>query len=404
MQTNWYTYRGPLLLGALVIYYIWLILGTVNSVNENVFSSDNSLDFVSPNDEDRAVKLEVHPFDEARVSRIKANLDMKSLHIYNVSEVGRGENLLHSWSDDELLRTALKSDRRAMKQMFSKGITRADIQEKIAFMFLVERDLGLEPLWARFLSGNGNRYNIYVHTNPSQPVLLKGVFRGRTIPGMEVEPNSPAFAAAARRLLANAVLGDPMNEWFVLMSDGSLPLHSFDEIYKTLGSTNKSFVEIKTRKTPFLWNRYISRGLHALEPEVSWADFTMGSKWWIMRKRHTLMILEDKKYWNKFSLPCHVDHRKCAPEEHYFSTVLSLLDKNGTTGKPVTFQSDKAGLESDRPATFRCSQINGTFFLKLQSRDQGQWLFAQKFSAICKEKLLALTRKFYLPRRTDVDD
>ncbi|KAL2653132.1 hypothetical protein R1flu_021260 [Riccia fluitans] len=154
--------------------------------------------------------LALHPFDEARASRNKANLDMKSLHIYNVSEVGRGENLLHSWSDDELLRTALKSDRRAMKEMVIKGITRADIQEKIALKFLVERDLGLEPLWARFLSGNGNRY---MHTNPSQPVFLEGVFRGRIIPGMEVEPNSLAFAAAARRLLANAVLGDPMNEW-----------------------------------------------------------------------------------------------------------------------------------------------------------------------------------------------
>ncbi|KAL3684465.1 hypothetical protein R1sor_002487 [Riccia sorocarpa] len=404
-ETNWHTYRGPLLLVALVIYYIWLIIGTENSVKKSVFPSDNLLDFVSTDHAELGAigsKLEVHPFDEGRASLIKVKLHTKPGDMHNASEVRRGTHLSHAWSDDELLRTALRSERLAMKQMAGQGITLADIQQKIAFMFLVERDLGLEPLWARFLSGNENRYNLYVHMDPSQPGVLGGVFRGRAIPGKEVQPNTPAFAAAARRLLANAVLGDPLNEWFVLVSDGALPLHSFYDMYEKLESTKQSFIEINTRKTPLLWQRYISRGLHALEPEVSWADFRMGSKWWILRKRHALMILEDKRYWNKFTLPCLADNKKCAPEEHYFSTVLNLLDKNGTTGKPITFQYDKGGLQSDRPTTFRCSQINGTLFSQLQSKNQ--WLFAQRFSTICKEKLLLTTRKIYHSRINSLTD
>lgn len=149
----------------------------------------------------------------------------------------RGVGLLHAWADSELLLRAVTSE---AGQQISPSRT-----PKIAFMFLIRKDLPFAPLWNRFFKGHEGLYNVYVHMWPLRlPAFQKskGVFWGRLIPSQEGKRLTPGLIADARRLLANAMLDDPANEWFALISESCVPIHGFQHVYKTLASTNKSFV------------------------------------------------------------------------------------------------------------------------------------------------------------------
>ncbi|XP_019053642.1 PREDICTED: uncharacterized protein LOC104599475 [Nelumbo nucifera] len=110
--------------------------------------------------------------------------------------------------------------------------------KKLAFMFLTTSDLPFAPLWECFFLPNqtqqqNNRtklFNIYIHANPSshydQP--FSGVFFGRTISSKPTQPFTPSLVSAARRLLTHALLDDPSNAMFSLLSP-SVPLASHTE-------------------------------------------------------------------------------------------------------------------------------------------------------------------------------
>jgi hypothetical protein len=168
---------------------------------------------------------------------------------------------------------------------------------KIAFLFLTNSDLSFAPLWEKFFHGNRHLYNIYVHADPSVKITPPGgVFQGRFIThAKKTERASPALISAARRLLATALLDDPLNSYFALLSQHCVPVHSFRFVYKflfrntlrlttmkeTLSSppvpTYQSFIEILSDE-PTLVDRYNARGEDVMLPEVPFEQFRVGSQ------------------------------------------------------------------------------------------------------------------------------
>nr|DAD28987.1 TPA_asm: hypothetical protein HUJ06_030455 [Nelumbo nucifera] len=110
---------------------------------------------------------------------------------------------------------------------------------KIAFLFLTNSDLFFAPLWEKFFDGNQHLFNIYIHADPSVKLNPPGgVFQGRFIAGKKTQRASPTLISAARRLLATALLDDPTNSFFALVSQHCIPLQSFQFVYHSLRSAS----------------------------------------------------------------------------------------------------------------------------------------------------------------------
>ncbi|XP_073290838.1 glycosyltransferase BC10-like [Primulina huaijiensis] len=274
---------------------------------------------------------------------------------------------------------------------------------KIAFLFLTNTDLHFAPLWQLFFRNNEPLYNIYIHADPSSKITPpEGVFSGRFIAAKKTQRANPSLVSAARRLLATALLDDPLNSYFALVSQHCIPLHSFKFMYNSLflkpiadpsPSTPmyRSFIEILSHE-PQLWDRYVARGKNAMLPEVPFDRFRIGSQFFVLTRQHALVVIRDRRLWRKFRLPCFkVD--SCYPEEHYFPTLLSMEDPDGCTHHTLT-RVDWTGSIGGHPHTYRHVEVSSTLIDQLRTSNSSySYMFARKFSPECLQPLLDIAEK-----------
>ncbi|KAJ4890123.1 hypothetical protein Rs2_29871 [Raphanus sativus] len=254
---------------------------------------------------------------------------------------------------------------------------------KIAFLFLTNSDLTFLPLWERFFKGHQHLYNAYIHADPSSPISpISSSINAKLIPAKKTARASPSLISAERRLIARAILDDPNNLYFALVSQHCVPLHSFPYIHNHLFSSDhpqRSFVEILSDE-PFLPRRYAARGVNAMMPEIPYRDFRVGSQFFVMAKRHALVVIRERKLWRKFRLPCVVDEGSCYPEEHYFPTLLSLEDPRGCSNFTLT-RVDWTGSVGGHPHTYGADEVSPRLIRALRrSNSSLDYFFARKFS------------------------
>ncbi|KAK7272266.1 hypothetical protein RJT34_28754 [Clitoria ternatea] len=281
---------------------------------------------------------------------------------------------------------------------------------KIAFLFLTNSDLHFSPLWDLFFqNANNNLFNIYVHADPYVNLTrpLSPLFH-KFIPAKRTFRASPTLISATRRLLATALLDDPANNYFALLSQHCVPLHSFSYVYRSLfisptfDSSDpdssrfgvrlryKSFVEILS-DSPKLWKRYVARGRFSMMPEISFEQFRVGSQFFTLTRRHALLVVKDRTLWRKFKIPCYRDD-ECYPEEHYFPTLLSMRDSDGCTKYTLT-KVNWTGTVNGHPYTYRPAEVSPELILRLrQSNHSESYLFARKFTPDCLEPLLRIAK------------
>ncbi|CAA0822763.1 Core-2/I-branching beta-1-6-N-acetylglucosaminyltransferase family protein [Striga hermonthica] len=281
--------------------------------------------------------------------------------------------------------------------------------EKLAFMFLTTTHLPFAPLWeSYFARAPKSEYNIYVHADPrfNRTANFPGVFSGRVIRSKPTRRHTPTLAAAARRLLAHALLHDESNSMFLLLSPSCVPIHSFRFTRRFLAGSNQSFIEI-LKDEPRAYVRWAARGVDAMLPEVEFADFRIGSQFWAVVRRHARDIVGDTRLWSKFRLPC-LEDATCYPEEHYFPTLMSMVDPSGCVpctlthvdwrgghgGHPRMYKADEVGrelimgLRSSRPRYGDEGPGGSNSTVGLRRRDP--FLFARKFSPACLDRLMAI--------------
>ncbi|WOK97098.1 hypothetical protein Cni_G05806 [Canna indica] len=276
---------------------------------------------------------------------------------------------------------------------------------KIAFLFLTNSDLTFAPLWERFFHGHERLFNVYVHADPASRLLLPPTqsFRGRFIPAKSTQRASPTLISAARRLLAAALIDDPANAFFAVLSQHCIPIHSFRFTYRALLADpgarpsltsgrrrRRSYIEILSGE-PGLQDRYVARGEDVMMPEVPFDKFRVGSQFFVLARRHAVMVVRDRRLWKKFKMPClksMVD--SCYPEEHYFPTLLEMRDPEGCTRYTLTRVNwtDSVG---GHPHTYRPPEISGNMIKNLRtSNSTYSYLFARKFSPDCLDPLIKL--------------
>ncbi|PHT54196.1 hypothetical protein CQW23_08658 [Capsicum baccatum] len=265
---------------------------------------------------------------------------------------------------------------------------------KIAFLFLTNTDLHFAPLWDRFFAGHDGRFNIYIHADPSARILRPGgrVFKGRFIAAKRTQRASPTLISAARRLMATALLDDPLNSYFALVSQHCIPLHSFYFIYNSLFTSQfpeyQSFIQILSNES-YMWDRYVARGERAMLPEVPFDRFRFGSQFFVLTRRHALVVIRDRRLWRKFKMPC-LNNDSCYPEEHYFPTLLSMEDPKGCTHYTLTHVNWTESVDG-HPRTYLPSEISPELIYKLrESNSTYSHMFARKFSPDCLKPLMKI--------------
>lgn len=273
---------------------------------------------------------------------------------------------------------------------------------KIAFLFLTNSDIKFAPLWEKFFNDSINPvdphlYNIYIHSDPFVKISpLLGVFKDRLIPAKRTQRSSPTLISAERRLLAHALLDDPSNTYFVLLSQHCIPLHSFSYFYKFLLDTQKlsrkmefpSYIEILDESDSLL-DRYNARGKNVMEPEVKFEEFKVGSQFFALTRKHSLMVIKDRKLWRKFKRKC-INVESCYPEEHYFPTLLSMEDPKGCTKYTLTNVNWTDSVDG-HPHTYYPPEVSAQLIYDLRvSNSTYSYMFARKFSADCLNPLMEL--------------
>lgn len=275
---------------------------------------------------------------------------------------------------------------------------------KIAFLFLTNTNLHFAPLWELFFLNNEPLYNIYIHADPTSEIVPPGgVFSGRFISAKKTQRAAPTLISAARRLLATALLDDPLNSYFALVSQHCIPLHSFQYVYNYLFVKSisdppsssfpmyRSFIEILSDES-ILWDRYIARGKDVMLPEVPFDRFRGGSQFFVLTRQHSLVVIRDRRLWRKFKLPC-LNVHSCYPEEHYFPTLLSMEDSDGCSHYTLT-RVNWTGSVDGHPHTYGPAEVSPRLIEQLRiSNSSYSFMFARKFSPDCLEPLLDLAEK-----------
>uniref|UniRef100_A0A9I9DA43 Core-2/I-branching beta-1,6-N-acetylglucosaminyltransferase family protein n=3 Tax=Cucumis melo TaxID=3656 RepID=A0A9I9DA43_CUCME len=282
---------------------------------------------------------------------------------------------------------------------------------KIAFLFLTNSDLHFAPLWIRFFPNSSDLYNVYVHADPSINITRPGgPFLGRFIVSKRTYRGSPTLISATRRLIATAMIDDPANAYFALLSQYCIPLHSFSYVYNSLFSSTtfdststpselthlgvrirfKSFIEIVSKER-HLWKRYNARGRFTMMPEVPFEKFRVGSQFFVLTRKHALVVVNDRTLWRKFKIPCQSSD-DCYPEEHYFPTLLSMRDLSGCTQYTLT-RVNWTGTANGHPYTYRSSEVSPMLIHQLRKSNYSEsYLFARKFTPDCLRPLMAIAK------------
>ncbi|TKY58135.1 acetylglucosaminyltransferase protein [Spatholobus suberectus] len=295
----------------------------------------------------------------------------------------------------------------ALFKMATRMKARPTRPNKVAFMFITTTPLPFAPLWESYFTQNPttkNLFNIYIHSDPtfSYHPPFSGAFHNRVIPSKPTKRFSPTLAAAARRLLAHALLHDASNSMFVLLSPSCIPLHSLNFTYHALVRAGKSFIEILANETT-AFDRWAARGPHAMLPEVRLEDFRVGSQFWALTRQHARLVVNDRVLWPKFNAPC-VRRYTCYPEENYFPTLLNMWDPRGCVPATLT-HVDWTGSVDGHPRTYEAWEV-GPDLIRRMRKDRPRYgdgdgdgdgdgrrdpfLFARKFAADALQPLMRI--------------
>ncbi|VAI12641.1 unnamed protein product [Triticum turgidum subsp. durum] len=176
--------------------------------------------------------------------------------------------------------------------------------------------------------------------------------------------------------------------FFALLSQSCVPLLPFPALYRTLLTDNnagrhrrhRSFIEILDSE-PTLHARYYARGDNVMLPEVPFDRFRVGSQFFVLARRHAVMVVRDRRLWNKFKAPCLVKEKdSCYPEEHYFPTLLDMQDPDGCTKYTLT-RVNWTDAVGGHPHTYQPEEVSGDLIRELRkSNGTYSHMFARKFA------------------------
>ncbi|HRN78019.1 MAG TPA: beta-1,6-N-acetylglucosaminyltransferase [Candidatus Dependentiae bacterium] len=160
---------------------------------------------------------------------------------------------------------------------------------KIALLFLTIANIYHEPYWKQFLQGNESNYSIYIHAK--EGISADSFFKPYELPS--TVPTTWANTMKAQILLLKQALQDPLNEKFIFLSESTLPLRSFQQIYSIIMATDTSIFNYVPNPHQHIQNHlYNRRSLKDIPAEFRYKC----SQWVILNRKHAGKIINDSYY------------------------------------------------------------------------------------------------------------
>lgn len=240
---------------------------------------------------------------------------------------------------------------------------------KIAFLFLIVDHVFHEDYWKKFFVGHEDKYSLYVHAKHG--IMKSGFFKPHLLPLFV--PTRWEHTMNAQIELLRAALKDPLNRKFVFVSESTLPLQDFDDVYASFMS--HPYSQFLTMKNPHLkpgvalFN--VRRGIRGIPRKIQQKH----TQWIMLNRKHARLLLENAQFL-KESVYC--------DNEHYPGTILAL---HGCLKEIVQHDFTyvnwaKPGANGKVPFTFTNLFDDSQSILLKQAIGSG-FLFARKFDENC---------------------
>jgi hypothetical protein len=247
---------------------------------------------------------------------------------------------------------------------------------KLAFLFLVRDKIYYEELWQKFFTWQvlPSEFSIYVHTRSDFSFENTSFFYQKDI--STKVPSTYRLTLMASRELYREALKDPLNAYFLLISEHCIPLHSFRAMQFSLFYTGKSVIDACTsRLESYRYVDYLS--LHGVNRSI----FRESSQFVALTRKHAEIFALENEYIRIFE---NVE----IPNEHYHPTYLALIDLSNETTCSSGFTFTKFSGYSTHPAIYQDNQIVPELFEVIS--------FVAKFSPKFLSHSLIETHLFHL--------
>ena len=242
---------------------------------------------------------------------------------------------------------------------------------KLAFLFLTIGDIYHEPTWVNFFASHEDFYTLYVHSKHS--LSKTSFFKESEIP--DKIPTSWANTMRAQVALLREALKNPANEKFVFVSESTIPLRSFKEVYETLMSTPNSLFKY--------YRNTFARSFGPLSSDM----ILKNAQWVVLNRKHAQLMADDTEL---LKLMTHEPH----DQEHYPSTFLAHHDLLSEVTKKDTTLAIWTGENGNaHPHSFFDLNKDPHASKLFKALENKRYLFARKIEKKCDLSPL----KPYLP-------
>lgn len=237
--------------------------------------------------------------------------------------------------------------------------------QKIAFLFVTPGPMPLEEIWREFFlwKADPNHYSIYIHPRPGYKYPPHSIFYNKEVDdGVEVLHsafNGGTSLIRATQSLVRAALEDQKNEWFCLMSDSCIPIHSFRVFRHALFHFQPRKSIVNACPMPKQMTEVESRWSESLASTGLTKDKYRKSATWfaLVRKHADIFSNESVVAW---------ETAKCS-DEHFLPSILALRNLENETTCNDGFVHHVFFYFGVRPHSHRAEEINPGFFQYLNT-------------------------------------
>lgn len=184
---------------------------------------------------------------------------------------------------------------------------------KIAFCFLTRSNLLQPAVWMRFFStASQQAFAIYCHPREAAGVTT-AILQGRIIASQTpTQHGHVSIVAATLNLFEAAYADDPENEYFVLVSESTIPIVPFETVAAELRAVGRR--SLIHYSVPPPGTEHYERAASLKDRSPFSAGFFFHDQWIVLHRRHVELLLD------RPALDLFED--MFAPDEHYFMNAL----------------------------------------------------------------------------------
>ena len=262
---------------------------------------------------------------------------------------------------------------------------------KIAFCFLTRANLHQPRLWERFFSTSSGRHTVYCHPKFPEDVTDE-LLANRIIKNLV--PTTYAHVSgvvASINMFLAAYADSPENEYFVLVSESTIPIVPFNSMYRELLQANgRSLIQYYLPEPGTELHERLRERLSMIEPPSLFPSPLYAHSTWLVLHRSHVTLLYDyptiEAFMKVFGADEHyfmntlvqIKHRPVAEFVNKATTFVNFREPDVEQYSVPNVRQELVSIETYRPKTY---ETMSTADLS-EAKATGAWFF-RKVSEQC---------------------